>query len=198
MPQEKDAQSIAYAGADAIGLVFYEPSPRFISIEAAQAIQVSLPPFISVVGLFVNAEHDYVNTVLDKVALDVLQFHGDEPESVCLSYNIPYIKAVRMSPETNYATQEKEFKSAKALLLDTYVEGQEGGTGQVFDWAIIPENRKKPVILAGGLNAGNVGDAIRVVNPFAVDVSGGVESTKGQKDEIKVNEFIKEVENVRV
>lgn len=193
----EDAQAITAAGAHAIGLVFYEPSPRSVSIEQAQNIQQSLPPFITTVGLFVNAEEDYIHSVLDKVHLDLMQFHGDESEADCLRYNKSYIKAVRMNADIDYAKQEQAYSSAKALLLDTYIAGQQGGTGEVFDWSIIPSHRTKPIILAGGLNAENVADGIKQVQPYAVDVSGGVESSKGIKDTQKVIEFINEVEHVR-
>lgn len=193
----EDAQAITAAGAHAIGLVFYEPSPRYVTIEQAQEIQQCLPPFISVVGLFVDANKGYIESVLDKLHLDVLQFHGEESEADCLRYNKPYIKAIRMSEDIDYFEQEQGYASAQALLLDTYVSGQQGGTGQAFDWSIIPNNRMKPIILAGGLSSKNVAQGIKQVRPYAVDVSGGVESAKGIKDEQKVIEFINEVEHVR-
>lgn len=193
----EDAQAITTAGAHAIGLVFYEPSPRYVTIEQAQEIQQCLPPFISVVGLFVDANKAYIESVLDKLHLDVLQFHGEESEADCLRYNKPYIKAIRMSEDIDYFEQEQGYASAQALLLDTYVSGQQGGTGQAFDWSIIPNNRMKPIILAGGLSSKNVAQGIKQVRPYAVDVSGGVESAKGIKDEQKVIEFINEVEHVR-
>lgn len=193
----EDAQAITAAGAHAIGLVFYEPSPRYVTIEQAQEIQQCLPPFISVVGLFVDANKAYIESVLDKLHLDVLQFHGEESEADCLRYNKPYIKAIRMSEDIDYFEQEQRYASAQALLLDTYVSGQQGGTGQAFDWSIIPNNRMKPIILAGGLSSKNVAQGIKQVRPYAVDVSGGVESAKGIKDEQKVIEFINEVEHVR-
>jgi phosphoribosylanthranilate isomerase len=193
----EDALSAVNADADAIGLVFYAPSPRALSIAQAQQIVAALPPFISVVGLFVNAPKTEIESVLSKVRLDILQFHGDETASDCEQINLPYYKAIRVKSDTNLLQYEAEFKSAKALLLDTFSEAAVGGTGQVFDWNLIPKNLTKPVILAGGLTADNVAAAIEQVRPYAVDVSGGVEAAKGIKDAAKIAAFMRGVGNAR-
>ena len=189
----EDAVSAVNAGADAIGLVFYAPSPRAVTIVQAQQIVAAMPPFVSVVGLFVNAKQTEIESVLSKVRLDILQFHGDESASDCQQINLPYYKAIRVKAESNLLQYEAEFKSAKALLLDTYSDAAVGGTGQVFDWNLIPNNLTKPVILAGGLTAENVMQAIQQVRPYAVDVSGGVEATKGIKDAAKIAAFMRGV-----
>lgn len=194
----EDAISAVNAGADAIGLVFYAPSPRALTIPQAQQIVAAIPPFVSVVGLFVNAKQTEIEAVLSDVRLDILQYHGDETPSDCQQINLPYYKAIRVKADTNLLQCEVEFKSAKALLLDTYSETAVGGTGHVFDWNLIPNNLTKPVILAGGLTADNVALAIQQVRPYAVDVSGGVELNKGIKDAAKVAAFMRGVSNADV
>ena len=194
----EDAISAVNAGADAIGLVFYAPSPRALTITQAQQIVAALPPFVSVVGLFVNALKTEIESVLSKVRLDILQYHGDETASDCQQINLPYYKAIRVKADTNLLQYEAEFKSAKALLLDTYSESAVGGTGQVFDWGLIPKNLSKPVILAGGLSVENITSAIQQVRPYAVDVSGGVEQNKGIKDAAKIAAFMRGVSNADV
>ncbi len=194
----EDAISAVNAGADAIGLVFYAPSPRAVTIVQAQQIVAAIPPFVSVVGLFVNAAQAEIESVLSKVRLDILQFHGDENESDCQQINLPYYKAIRVKSDTNLLQYEAEFKSAKALLLDTFSEAAVGGTGQVFDWNLIPKNMTKSVILAGGLTADNVAAAVQQVRPYAVDVSGGVEQNKGIKDAAKIAAFMRGVINADV
>ncbi len=189
----EDAISAVQHGADAIGLVFYAPSPRHVSIAQAAEIVRNLPAFVSVVGLFVDAEIDFIRQVIANVHLDVLQFHGNEPANVCEQFGIPYLKAIRVKSDTNLLQYAQEYRSAKALLLDTYSEGAVGGTGQVFDWRLIPEGLAKPVILAGGLNVQNVAQAIKQVRPYAVDVSGGVEIAKGIKDTNKIAAFMQQV-----
>jgi phosphoribosylanthranilate isomerase len=186
----EDAVSAVQAGADAIGLVFYAQSPRFVSIEQAQKIMAAIPPFVSVVGLFVNASKTEIETVLSKLRLDILQFHGDETVGECEQIKMPYYKAIRVKADTNLLQYALEFKSAKALLLDAHSDAAFGGTGQTFDWNLIPKNMTKPVILAGGLTAENVASAIQQVQPYAVDVSGGVEITKGIKDVAKIAAFM--------
>ncbi len=181
------------AGADAIGLVFYAKSPRYVSVEAAAEIVASLPPFVDAVGLFVDAEAAEVAAVQQRVRLDLLQFHGNEAPAYCASFSTPYIKALRVRPEVNLLQYAADFASAKALLLDAYQEGVAGGTGQTFDWNLIPKDLPKPVILAGGLTPGNVTEAIRQVMPYAVDVSGGVEREKGIKDAGKIAAFMRGV-----
>ena len=192
-----DAISAVNAGADAIGLVFYAPSPRCVSIAQAKAIVAAIPPFVSVVGLFVNATTAEIQSVLLQVRLDIIQFHGDETpqhcEQTCAQINLPYYKAIRVKPDPNLLQYAIDFKAAKALLLDTYSEQAYGGTGHVFDWNLIPKNLTKPIILAGGLVPDNVTDAIKKVQPYAVDVSGGVESSKGIKDAAKIAAFMQAV-----
>jgi len=189
----EDALEVVKSGADAIGLVFYAPSPRNVTIEHAAAIAAAVPAFVSVVGLFVNAEPDFVRDVTSRVKLDLLQFHGEETPEACAQYHLPFIKAIRVKNDTNLVQCAKDFSAAKALLLDTYTEGVAGGTGHVFDWDLIPEDLAKPVILAGGLTAKNVAQAISQVRPYAVDVSGGVEISKGIKDAEKIAAFMQQV-----
>ena len=192
----QDAKVAIDEGVDAIGLVFCENSPRYINISRAKEIVENTTPFVNCVGLFVDAEKEYINDVLKEVALDTLQFHGQESEQACALYNKPYIKAIRMNENINLSEEVEKYFSARALLLDTYIEGLPGGTGIVFDWDLIPKDIAKPIILAGGLNASNVKDAIKKISPYAVDVSGGVEVEKGKKDPSKIKEFINEVMNV--
>lgn len=191
----EDANMAVSAGADAIGLVFYKNSPRFVPIEIASQITRNLAPFVNCVGLFVDADEDYIHEVLEHVAIDTLQFHGQESEQACALYKRPYIKAVRMQETISLAEEVNKYPSAKALLLDTYVKGTPGGTGEMFDWALIPKELSKPLILAGGLDENNVKKAISQVRPYAVDVSGGVEKGKGIKDENKIKKFISETMN---
>jgi phosphoribosylanthranilate isomerase len=198
----EDAVSAVYAGVDAIGLVFYAQSPRYVTVEQAQKIVAAIPPFVSVVGLFVNASKSEIEAVLSKVRLDILQFHGDESpqdcNQVCEQIKMPYYKAIRIKAYTNLVQYSVEFECAKALLLDAHSESAFGGTGQTFDWNLIPKSLTKPVILAGGLTAENVASAIRQVQPYAVDVSGGVELTKGIKDAAKIAAFMQGVSNASI
>jgi phosphoribosylanthranilate isomerase len=189
----EDALNAVAQGADAIGLVFYGPSPRNVSISKAMEIASQMPAFVSVVGLFVNAEANFIHEVVSNVKLDLLQFHGDETPEECTRYLRPFIKAIRVKLDTNLVQCANEFSAAKALLLDTYTEGVVGGTGHIFDWNLIPKQLAKPVILAGGLNADNVAQAILQVSPYAVDVSGGVEISKGIKDAAKIAAFMQQV-----
>ena len=186
----QDALEAVRCGADAIGLVFYAASPRFVTVQQAQQIVAVLPPFISVVALFVNATHAEIETVISQVRIDMVQFHGDETAADCERIKLPYFKAIRVKSDTNLLQCELDFSSANALLLDTYSEAAYGGTGHVFDWDLIPKNMTKPVILAGGLIAENVGLAIQKVKPYAVDISGGVEVSKGIKDASKIAAFM--------
>ena len=187
------ARVAAEAGADAIGLVFYPPSPRLVSAEAAARVAAALPPFIAAVGLFVDAAEAEIRRVLEQVPLDLLQFHGDEPPAFCERFGVPYVRAVRMAPGTDLLEYAHRFSSAKALLLDAHSPGTPGGTGLTFDWKAIPADFPMPVILSGGLTATNVGRAVREVRPWAVDVSSGVESGRGLKDPAKIVEFIRSV-----
>ena len=189
----EDARAAAEAGADAIGLVFYRESPRYLSIRDAATIAESLPPFVAAVGLFVNAAERDIRAVLDAVDLDLLQFHGDESAEFCARFARPYMRAVRMEPGTDLLEYADRFSRAKALLLDAHVPGQPGGTGRTFDWAGIPRDLSLPLVLSGGLTAANVGRAVREVSPWAVDVSSGVESERGVKDPQKIVEFIRSV-----
>jgi phosphoribosylanthranilate isomerase len=191
----EDAVSAVLAGADAIGLVFYALSPRCVSIEQAQKIVAAIPPFVSVVGLFVNAPSAEIESILSQVKLDILQFHGDETAAECEQIKMPYYKAIRVKADTNLLQYEVEFSRAKALLLDAHSDVAFGGTGQTFDWNLIPQSLTKPIILAGGLTVENVEKAIQQVRPYAVDVSGGVELTKGIKDVAKIAAFMQGVSN---
>jgi phosphoribosylanthranilate isomerase len=191
--EPEHARIAAEAGADAIGLVFYGDSPRHVDNARAAAIARELPPYVVAVGLFVNADADAVWAILDDVPLDLLQFQGDEPPEFCESFGRPYVRAVRMEKGTDLVEYASRFSTAKALLLDAHVPGERGGTGQVFDWGRVPAKHPLPLILSGGLTAQNVGRAIREVRPWAVDVSSGVESSRGVKDPAKIVAFIRSV-----
>ncbi|AXO61984.1 phosphoribosylanthranilate isomerase [Ectopseudomonas oleovorans] len=193
----EDALAAVEAGADAIGLVFYGKSPRAVSIEQAAAILQALPPFVTSVGLFVDMPHDELQQLLQRLPLDLLQFHGDESPADCEGHGRPYIKALRVRPGEDVSAAMAPYAGARGILLDTFVEGVPGGTGASFDWSLVPENAAKPIILAGGLDAGNVATAIRQVRPYAVDVSGGVEAGKGIKDAGKIRAFVRAVRDAR-
>lgn len=193
--QLSDALEAVRLGVDALGFVFYPPSPRNIEINKAAEIISQLPAFVSCVGLFVNSEPEIVEQVLQSTSLDTLQFHGDESREECEQYGWPYLKAVRMKQDINLETVALDYSSASAILLDTYSKGTPGGTGEAFDWARVPASLSKPIILAGGLSVANVANAIQTVNPYAVDVSGGIEQAKGIKDAAKMAAFVKEVVN---
>jgi phosphoribosylanthranilate isomerase len=196
--REQDVLAVANGGADALGLVFYEKSPRHVSLQQAEKLARVVPPFVTVVGLFVNPSVEYVREVLAKVSLDVLQFHGEESPEFCQQFGKPYLKAIRVKPGVDLLQCASRYASAQGLLLDAYVEGMQGGTGESFDWALIPHDLPLPVILSGGLHAGNVAAAIKQVRPYAVDVSSGVEAEKGIKDAAKVAAFINEVKRADV
>ncbi|QUE77692.1 phosphoribosylanthranilate isomerase [Stutzerimonas stutzeri] len=189
----EDALVAAEAGADAIGLVFYGKSPRAVSVQQARAIVAALPPFVTTVGLFVNASRCELNEILDAVPLDALQFHGDEQPADCEGFHRRWYKALRVKAGDDIRAQAARYVGASAILLDTFVAGVPGGTGEIFDWSLIPADLPKPLILAGGLTPGNVRQAIAEVRPFAVDVSGGVELSKGIKDAASVHEFVRQV-----
>ena len=189
----EDALIAAEAGADAIGLVFYGKSPRAVSVQQARAIVAALPPFVTTVGLFVNASRCELNEILDAVPLDALQFHGDEQPADCEGFHRRWYKALRVKAGDDIRAQAARYVGASAILLDTFVAGVPGGTGEIFDWSLIPADLPKPLILAGGLTPGNVRQAIAEVRPFAVDVSGGVELSKGIKDAASVHEFVRQV-----
>ena len=186
----EDLHAACAAGADALGFVFYGKSPRHVSAEAAAALLRELPPFVQSVGLFVNAEPAFVESVLNVAPLDLLQFHGDEMPADCARYGRPYLKAIRVKPDTDLLKCAADFETARGLLLDAFVPGVPGGTGERFDWNLIPPNLPKPVILSGGLDPDNVAEAVRTVRPWAVDVSSGVEVSKGIKDAQKIARFI--------
>lgn len=190
---EQDAKSVAAAGADAIGLVFYEQSPRAVDIQQAQAICATLPAFVSKVGLFVNAKVVDVETALEFVDLDYLQFHGDESAEYCASFAKPYIKALRIKSNEHLVSIIEGYQDSVGILLDSYDRNSFGGTGQVFDWDIIPFDLRSNIILAGGLNSQNVCEAIDRIDPYAVDVSSGVEAKPGCKSVEKIDEFMRQV-----
>ena len=189
----EDALLAARLGVDALGFVFYKPSPRYIEPTAAAAIVAALPPFMTSVALFVDAEVDFVKSVIDVVKPDVLQFHGDETNDECYAYDKPWFKAIRVKSEADLAEKMGAYPDTMAFLLDTYSSENKGGTGQTFDWNLIPQVMTKPLILAGGLTPDNVRTAIETASPFAVDVSGGVEADKGIKDAALMKAFIEEV-----
>ena len=192
--QRQDAEFAAEMGADAIGLVFYKGSPRSVTIAQAQVIVAVLPPFISVVALFVDADVTTVRECLSALPIDILQFHGDESPEYCEQFAQPYIKAIRMREDADLVALSESYSQASALLLDSYQPGLPGGTGQTFDWSMI-KKINKPIILAGGLTVENVAAAIEQVQPYGVDVSGGVEQEKGIKDQVKISAFMREVVN---
>ncbi|MCY7387353.1 MAG: phosphoribosylanthranilate isomerase [Burkholderiales bacterium] len=194
----EDALCAANTGADAIGLIFYAASPRAVTIEQAAAISSVLPPFVSTVALFVNAAAEEVNEVIGRLRPAILQFHGDESASFCAQFDMPYLKAVRVG--AGMATEDllecaKKFSAARALLFDTMAHGLYGGSGESFDWNLIPEQMRDRAVLSGGLHPENVAGAIRLIRPWAVDVSSGVEASKGVKDHAKVRKFNEEVRN---
>jgi len=192
--READADAVVNAGADALGLVFVESSPRRVSTAVAAAIARRVRGKLTRVGLFVDATEAEVAAVLAEVELDLLQFHGSESGAMCRRFGLPYLKALRVRGPLDLVALEAEYADACALLLDAYVPGQAGGTGQTFDWSLWPGSARLPLVLAGGLDPDNVGAAVRSVQPWAVDVSGGVEGPrKGEKDAGKIQRFITEV-----
>lgn len=194
----EDALAAARAGAHAIGLVFYRPSPRNVAPRVARDIIRALPPFVTAVGLFVDATEEEVRAVIAVAPVGLLQFHGSESPAFCRQFGLPYIKAVRVRPGTDLLQYARDYHDAKALLLDAFVEGTHGGTGQSFDWSLIPRTLPLPVVLSGGLDAGNVTGAIQQVRPWAVDVSSGVEAAPGVKDAAKIAAFMSGVRNADV
>jgi phosphoribosylanthranilate isomerase len=192
-----DARAAAEAGADAIGLVFYPPSPRFLAVERAVEIRDALPPFVQTVALFVNADAAQVSQVLGRVKPSLLQFHGDETPEFCRQFGVPYVKAARVRQGLDLIEYLRPFASAAAWLLDSFVEAY-GGVGERFDWSLVPRRLERPLILSGGLERGNVAEAVRKLRPWGVDVSSGVESAKGIKDAAKIAAFIAEVRNADV
>jgi phosphoribosylanthranilate isomerase len=193
----QDARAAAAAGADAIGLVFYPPSPRFLAVERAAEIRDALPPFVQTVALFVNADAAQVAQVIGRVKPGMLQFHGEESPQFCGQFGVPYVKACRVKQGVDLIEYLRPFSGAAAWLLDSFVEAY-GGVGERFDWSLVPRDLERPLILSGGLERGNVGEAVRRLRPWGVDVSSGVESAKGIKDAAKIAAFIAEVRNADV
>jgi phosphoribosylanthranilate isomerase len=191
----EDARMAVELGADAIGLVFYAPSPRNVAPEQARAIIAAIPPFVTAVGLFVDPAPGEVESVLRRCPLDLLQFHGDETPDFCCGFGRPYIKAVRVRADSDLVQYLSRYQEARGWLLDAYHDRLYGGTGAAFDWKLIPRDLARPVILSGGLTPDNVGEAVRQVRPWAVDVSSGVEAAKGVKDAAKIAAFIAGVKN---
>ncbi|MBS1189451.1 MAG: phosphoribosylanthranilate isomerase [Rhodocyclaceae bacterium] len=189
LTREADVDAAVAAGADAIGFVFYPKSPRYVSPERAAELAHRIPPFVTIVGLFVNAAPGEIEAVLERVPVNLLQFHGDEDESRCRVWRFPYIKAARVRPGMDLIQYAADFSSARAILLDAFVEGF-GGGGQIFDWSMVPARMPLPIVLSGGLTAANVGEAVRRLRPPAVDVSSGVEADKGIKDAAKIIAFM--------
>ena len=187
------ARAAAGVGADAIGLMFFQPSPRYVTRERARAVCAALPPLVSVVGVFVNPEPCEVEAVVEELPVDLLQFHGDEAPDLCEEVGKPYVKAVRVRTRDDIVRVAERYSGARALLLDAHHDVLWGGTGTQFDWNMVPNDVDRPIILAGGLTPENVAGAIRLVRPFAVDVSGGVESAPGVKDALSMERFMEEV-----
>jgi phosphoribosylanthranilate isomerase len=186
----EDAALAVESGADAIGLVFYEPSPRYVRIQQAVDIAYSAGPFITVVGLFVNSDKAAIDNIIKHVPLNLLQFHGDELPTFCEQFSLPYMRAIRMRDDLDLDKEIKRYKPASAILLDAYKPGVPGGTGETFDWERVPRQSSQPIVLAGGLTPDNVCEAIKQARPYGVDISGGVESSPGIKDKDKVVAFI--------
>lgn len=195
--REQDALAAAHWGANAVGFVFYAKSPRAVTPARAAGLMRVLPPFVTSVALFVDADAEEVKHTLAIARADLLQFHGDETPHYCRQFGVPYLKALRVRPEVDLLQYARDYHDAKGLLLDAYVEGTHGGTGATFDWALIPKNLPLPVVLSGGLTPENVIAAIKAVRPWAVDVSSGVESARGIKDAAKIAAFATGVRNAR-
>lgn len=193
----EDARAAVELGADALGLVFYPPSPRCVSVGQAREIARAVPPFVTLVGLFVNETEDAVHRMLENVPLQLLQFHGDENEEYCRVFGRPYIKAARVRPGLDLVKYADTYPTAQGMLLDAFAEGY-GGSGKTFDWSLIPARLSLPMILSGGLDANNVTEAVRKLRPWAVDVSSGVEAARGIKDAQKIAAFIAGVRNADV
>lgn len=192
-----DVQAAAEAGADALGLVFYPPSPRFLEFEQARALRRAMPPFVSAIALFVNPSAEEVERVLERVQPDALQFHGEETPEFCDRFGVPYIKACRVRQGVDLLEYWRPFSGASGWLADAYVEGY-GGAGASFDWTLVPAKLDRPLIVSGGLRRENVRQAMHALRPWAVDVSSGVESAKGIKDAARITAFIEEVRNADV
>lgn len=189
LTREEDVDAAVAAGADAIGFVFYPPSPRYVTPARAAELVRRIPPFVDVLGLFVNEVPETVRAVCEQVPINLLQFHGDEDPAYCRQFGRPYLRAARVRPGLDLVEFAGSFPESRGLLLDAFVEGY-GGGGHVFDWTLIPPGLPGFLVLSGGLTAANVGDAVRRVRPAAVDVSSGVEMGKGIKDHAKIAAFV--------
>lgn len=192
----EDAHNACAAGVDALGFVFYEKSARYVTPEQAADICESLPPFVTTVGLFMNADDSQVKHTLSVISLDLLQFHGQETPDFCRSFHRPYIKAVGIDGLGNFADYADPFHDALGLLIDSHALGKAGGTGETFDWKLLPKNYSKPIILAGGLNPENIAEACRETDVYALDLSSGVESSPGIKSKAKIDALMREVKHV--
>lgn len=188
--RQEDALAVAASRADALGLVFYDPSPRAVTVEQAAEIASVVPPFMTIVALFVDEPIASIERILDTVAIGLIQFHGNESPEFCQQFGRPWIKALRVRPGLDLTEESWKYHGARGVLLDSWQTGVPGGTGKTFDWALAPGNLPLPTILAGGLHEGNVGDAINRLHPAAVDVSGGVEHSPGIKDADKIQRFV--------
>jgi phosphoribosylanthranilate isomerase len=189
----EDAVAAAQCGAHALGFVFYDRSPRAIDIDKAREIAAAAFPYISLVGVFVNPERKWVDAVIRSLPVNLLQFHGEESSEFCAQFGLPYVKALRVRAGVDLLEYGRRYSGAQGILLDAYFEGSHGGTGHSFDWQLAPTSFDRPVVLSGGLTPENVREAIRIVRPWAVDVSSGVETSKGIKDHRKIAAFIKGV-----
>ena len=194
----EDALVAVKVGADAIGLVFYPPSPRYVELEQAVEIVASLPPFVTTVGLFVDADAETIAEVVNQVNIDLIQFHGNESADYCAQHARPWIRALRVQKDTDVAKEIMPFSAARGILLDAYRPDVPGGTGETFDWSLIPQGFAQGIVLAGGLDADNVAQAVRQVHPYAVDVSSGVEAAPGIKDTDKMARFMESVRSGEV
>ena len=186
----QDAQVSAASGADAIGLVFYPRSSRAVTVDQAADIVAVVPPFVSVVALFVDEPIASIERIISALPIDVIQFHGDESPEFCQQFGRPWIKALRIKPGLDVLEECQRFSKARGVLLDSWQADMPGGTGKAFDWRLASHSLPMPVVLAGGLTQDNVGDGIRALHPAAVDVSGGVEVSPGLKDAKKIRQFI--------
>lgn len=196
--RKKDALLAAQLGADAIGLIFYPDSPRFVKVDQAKEIAHSLPPYVNKVGVFVNATTDQVTTVLHQTKLDYLQFHGDELAQFCDSFAMPYIKVIRMKPDIDLLAMVNAYPNAAGFLLDTYHHKAYGGTGLAFPWRLVPPGINRPIIVSGGISADNVQEAIQTLHPYAVDVSSQVEDRPGIKDPKKLQQLFNAVNSMKL
>jgi phosphoribosylanthranilate isomerase len=188
-----DVRAAVVLGADAIGLVFHPPSPRAVTPEQAARLAEAVPAFVTLVGLFVDADPASIRATLERVPLGALQFHGREAPEDCTGYGLPWLKAIAVRPGVDLEHEARRYGAAASLLLDTYDPRLAGGTGRRFDWDLVPPSLAGSIVLAGGLDPGNVAEAIRRTRPYAVDVSGGVESSKGVKDQVKMQNFFRGV-----